>query len=670
MGVFISVSLFVGVQSSAAVSYCSETGISNCTDFTTDLGVFLEEMADRDDYYEPPNFEIVDGFYVVFTSENFEYYVPFAIVEAFFSEDDYYGEVTEGSWRDYDEDQNLIHDDFDNLAEEFEDVYDRFDETYHFDLWWDSSNRLPVVLSYIDEYTYGYFAWGDSDDYLDNDPPHMLMNVFVDEEALIGTVVHEMFHAVQYGYVDDMSMLSTSSFAEATATMMESKYPGLDDLSYMTLQDVAALEHPEYSVFGSLTDWTYEGDGWRDDDQYGAFLWYSFLHQEYGKDVIVTMLEAYQDLENEFGFDEDLVSYYSYLAVAIALEEEGVDVRDAYVEFTIELYDKDDFADADLLPDLSILNEHDKLNGTYSVDEYAPALFGSNLIWFDVDDRDGYLSIDITGNIDALYYVTLIPISHHSIDRDGIEEWYVDYADIGNVNIPIDDYDEVVMIVSPVEATYTATPDFFQDYVYPYIYTVDRVDEVDNSDITYIEDTTGLIKSEIFSDVFEGDQYAEAIEFLKDNAIIGGYPDGSFQPYGSLNRAELLKILVEGAGITPSEEMFSNCFSDVTDDWYAKYVCYAEAQGWVEGYSDGSFKPAQEVNKVEAIKMMLEVFDVDVLDYQSIPLTDVVSSEWYASYIYTAYSLSLLEEESGEYGAGDSILRGEVSENLYRLLVL
>jgi hypothetical protein len=264
--------------------------------------------------------------------------------------------------------------------------------------------------------------------------------------------------------------------------------------------------------------------------------------------------------------------------------------------------------------------------------------------------------------------VTFIPLAHDSVDRDGIEEWYIDYGQIGNVHIPIDEYDEVVMIVSPVEATYTATADYFQDYVYPYIYTVDRVDEVAEESIE-IEETQSD-SYEIFADVDSNDHYAEAIEYLKENSIIGGYPDGSFLPEGSLNRAELLKILVEGVGISPDESMYADCFDDVADDWYAKYVCYAKEQGWIQGYADGTFKPAQEVNKVEAIKMMLEVFNVTVVNYEEIPLNDVIASEWYANYIYTAYSLGLLEEESGAYGVGDSILRGQVSENLYRLLTI
>ena len=67
-----------------------------------------------------------------------------------------------------------------------------------------------------------------------------------------------------------------------------------------------------------------------------------------------------------------------------------------------------------------------------------------------------------------------------------------------------------------------------------------------------------------------------------------------------------MKILIEATGITPDPSIYNNCFPDVASDWYAPYVCYAKEQNWVQGYEDGAFKPVNNVNKVEAIKMLVE----------------------------------------------------------------
>lgn len=195
-----------------------------------------------------------------------------------------------------------------------------------------------------------------------------------------------------------------------------------------------------------------------------------------------------------------------------------------------------------------------------------------------------------------------------------------------------------------------------------YIETVD-----DTYQTTEVDDGSEI---EIFDDVDFGDDNAEAISYLESNGIVDGYSDGSFKPNNPLNRAELMKILVEGAGYDPSASTYKNCFPDVTDDWYAKYVCFGKEQGWVEGYDDGSFKPDAYVNKVEALKMLLEVFDIWGMNSESKVYEDVEMSQWYTWYVYTAYYYGLLEEEAGSYYyPGHEITRGGVSENLYRLLI-
>ena len=167
---------------------------------------------------------------------------------------------------------------------------------------------------------------------------------------------------------------------------------------------------------------------------------------------------------------------------------------------------------------------------------------------------------------------------------------------------------------------------------------------------------------------FDGHQNETAIQYLYDNDIVEGYPDGTFRPENMLVRAELMKILVLGAGYNPSIAEYNGCFPDVQDEWFSPYVCFAKSKGWVQGYEDGTFKPGNNVKKGEAIKMLLEIFEVE-LDTAGIdPYTDTPVTEWYGPYISTAKEMGLLEETGPFYYPGIYIARGQVSENIYRLL--
>src|SRR3972149_3837984 len=97
-----------------------------------------------------------------------------------------------------------------------------------------------------------------------------------------------------------------------------------------------------------------------------------------------------------------------------------------------------------------------------------------------------------------------------------------------------------------------------------------------------------------------------AIEYLQQFNVVTGYADGLFRPDKIISRAEVLKIIIEGLGITPNLPYYNSCFSDVKKEWFSSYICYSKSKGWVSGYSDGSFKPNNTVTKMEALKMLIQ----------------------------------------------------------------
>ncbi|EKD29282.1 MAG: S-layer protein, partial [uncultured bacterium (gcode 4)] len=162
---------------------------------------------------------------------------------------------------------------------------------------------------------------------------------------------------------------------------------------------------------------------------------------------------------------------------------------------------------------------------------------------------------------------------------------------------------------------------------------------------------------------------------LWEMGVIDGYDDGNFYPNNTVNRAELLKILVEGLGLTSDPDEYKDCFPDVDDDWYAKYVCYAKEEGWVSGYSDGYFHPEDTVNKVEAVKMLLNAYGYEVSEDEDVsdgmPYKDTYSTAWYAGYVKLAFDLGILVEEEGGYFMPDEGRdRGDICMELWEMIML
>jgi len=175
------------------------------------------------------------------------------------------------------------------------------------------------------------------------------------------------------------------------------------------------------------------------------------------------------------------------------------------------------------------------------------------------------------------------------------------------------------------------------------------------------------VSAQAFSDLPETDVHYVSLTYLEYEGVIGGYDDGSVRPNNQINRAELVKILVEGLGKT-TKSTLKNCFPDGTEDWYAKYVCYAREKDWIAGYPDGTFQPSQNVNKAEALKIIMNAFGMSTTDPRGTLFNDVDFSAWYAPFLQVAKDKGLIEEAGNYFSPGNFRSRGEVAEMVARIM--
>jgi hypothetical protein len=142
----------------------------------------------------------------------------------------------------------------------------------------------------------------------------------------------------------------------------------------------------------------------------------------------------------------------------------------------------------------------------------------------------------------------------------------------------------------------------------------------------------------LFTDVAADSPYMEQLRYMYEHNIMKGYEDGTFRPDKAVNRAELLKIIIVAQGEPKNLNEHKKCFTDVNEEWFAPYGCYAKWKGWVKGYGDGGFHPSNDVTRAEALKMMLEAYGIEL---ESAPMegsdfTDLNPEDWFAPYVWTA----------------------------------
>lgn len=168
-----------------------------------------------------------------------------------------------------------------------------------------------------------------------------------------------------------------------------------------------------------------------------------------------------------------------------------------------------------------------------------------------------------------------------------------------------------------------------------------------------------------FSDVAGDYAHYEAITALVDQGIINGYEDGTFKPENTITRAEFSKLLAVSSA--PSGYTFSattTAFPDIADmnaahGWAVPYISYAVSTKAINGYTDGTFQPGNNVTYGEAIKMI-----VCTLGYA--PVVDTTLTPWYQGYLNIANQIGLTKNAAA---LGDAPAnRGIVAHLIYNML--
>jgi hypothetical protein len=165
-----------------------------------------------------------------------------------------------------------------------------------------------------------------------------------------------------------------------------------------------------------------------------------------------------------------------------------------------------------------------------------------------------------------------------------------------------------------------------------------------------------------FPDVIQGKYGYTAIMALAEAGIIKGYPDGTFRPKDSVNRAEFVQLLVHGLF---SSELLSEsgCFPDVGLQWFSEAICAAKRRSWVSGYPDGKFKPARTMKKSEAMKVVVASLDVPLDSTAALP-EGTPDNQWYSPYIRKAMEIGLILEPT--FAPQAEVTRADVAVWIYR----
>ena len=140
-----------------------------------------------------------------------------------------------------------------------------------------------------------------------------------------------------------------------------------------------------------------------------------------------------------------------------------------------------------------------------------------------------------------------------------------------------------------------------------------------------------LTANSVFTDVALGKWYNKSISTMAKIGIVKGRTANTFVPNAAITRAEFASIC---SRFDRSNVEIKSDFNDISGHWAENEIRRAASLGWIQGYTDGSFKPDQNITRAEAASMINRMLHrlpetVDDLLDGMIQWPDNQPSDWY-----------------------------------------
>jgi parallel beta-helix repeat protein len=177
--------------------------------------------------------------------------------------------------------------------------------------------------------------------------------------------------------------------------------------------------------------------------------------------------------------------------------------------------------------------------------------------------------------------------------------------------------------------------------------------------------------SSIFSDL-AGHWTADFVEALVQRGAISGFPDGTFAPDSPINRAQYAAIIAKTFKLQIRN--LGSKFTDVNSSfWAASAISQTAEMGFISGFPDRTFRPGQNLTKVQAIVSIVNGLKLTGGNPQVLNVyrdrTQIPSYATNAVAIATQSLLVVNYPQTEQLEPLRDITRGEVATLIYQALV-
>ena len=168
-----------------------------------------------------------------------------------------------------------------------------------------------------------------------------------------------------------------------------------------------------------------------------------------------------------------------------------------------------------------------------------------------------------------------------------------------------------------------------------------------------------------FTDVKSGSWYYAYVNRMAQDNILNGVGNGKFEPERTITRAEFLKVLIESLHIKADGDIK---FSDVTEsDWFYSYISTAYNSGITQGIDEVRFAPFDNITRQDIALMVARAMNLTT-EADKVPFDFETVSEYAQSAVKALFAEGILNgDQNGNFNPHSPATRAEVAKIMYSI---
>lgn len=176
-------------------------------------------------------------------------------------------------------------------------------------------------------------------------------------------------------------------------------------------------------------------------------------------------------------------------------------------------------------------------------------------------------------------------------------------------------------------------------------------------------------ETQSFSDVRDipSHHFYEAVMKYTAADMISGYSDGTFKPGQNITRQDAAKLLALVLDLD-TKNVSDPGFKDIskTSPYYS-YIAALVEEGIISGYEDNTFRPHDSLTRAQMAKIIVLGFSLEEMPSVHLPFSDINSKQWHIEFVRSLYAHEITTGTTPTtFSPNALVTRGQMASFVFR----